>query len=245
MSLCLFGRNRKDTHNGFTLIELLVVIAIIALLAAILFPVFARARENARKSSCQNNLKQIGLAFAQYVQDFDETYGRCNGNLAAPAVRHEYQHPYILLTYTKSPQIFKCPSDSVRNVGSSYLITNNITLRSIADFPKPSEFVVAIDGQNGTGGNKDPGNIENGVPTYGLADDYTIWTSAARIAGNAPNRPRHMGASNILYADGHVKISPPLPETGTNLAANLNGAFPFSQNMVAGLPSPYTSGPWN
>src|SRR6478735_7183314 len=58
--------------RGFTLIELLVVIAIIALLAAILFPVFARARENARKSSCQNNLKQIGVGLAQYTQDYDE-----------------------------------------------------------------------------------------------------------------------------------------------------------------------------
>src|SRR3954469_10299371 len=60
--------------RGFTLIELLVVIAIIAILAAILFPVFARARENARRSSCQSNLKQIALGFKQYTQDYDEKY---------------------------------------------------------------------------------------------------------------------------------------------------------------------------
>src|SRR5688572_30806831 len=67
-----FRGTRKP--SGFTLIELLVVIAIIAILAAVLFPVFARARENARRSSCQSNLKQIGLAFEQYIGDYDERY---------------------------------------------------------------------------------------------------------------------------------------------------------------------------
>jgi prepilin-type N-terminal cleavage/methylation domain-containing protein/prepilin-type processing-associated H-X9-DG protein len=67
-------RIRAGKTTGFTLIELLVVIAVIAILAAILFPVFARARENARRSACQSNLKQIGLAIAQYAQDYDERY---------------------------------------------------------------------------------------------------------------------------------------------------------------------------
>ena len=69
----IFGKTGLQ-KKAFTLIELLVVIAIIALLAAILFPVFARARENARKSSCQNNLKQIGIGLLQYVQDYDERF---------------------------------------------------------------------------------------------------------------------------------------------------------------------------
>src|SRR4051812_41661394 len=68
------GRTRNANRKAFTLIELLVVIAIIAILAAILFPVFGRARENARRSSCQSNLKQMSVAAMQYVQDYDETY---------------------------------------------------------------------------------------------------------------------------------------------------------------------------
>src|SRR3954462_9321456 len=72
LSVNNWNRAKLDRKQGFTLIELLVVIAIIAILASILFPVFARARENARRSSCQSNLKQLGLAFAQYTQDYDE-----------------------------------------------------------------------------------------------------------------------------------------------------------------------------
>src|SRR5690349_4829647 len=74
----------RRPHAAFTLIELLVVIAIIALLAAILFPVFARARENARKSSCLNNLKQLSVGFMQYTQDYDEMLPNLGGYSAAP-----------------------------------------------------------------------------------------------------------------------------------------------------------------
>jgi prepilin-type N-terminal cleavage/methylation domain-containing protein len=76
----------KRSRRGFTLIELLVVIAIIAILAAILFPVFARAREKARQSSCQSNLKQIGLAFTMYAQDYDEKMPRGSGYIAPTAL---------------------------------------------------------------------------------------------------------------------------------------------------------------
>ena len=87
---------------GFTLIELLVVIAIIAILAAILFPVFARAREKARQTSCLSNLKQLGLAFLMYAQDYDETI---------PGARLPYGGwTGAVEPYTKNQQIFQCPS---------------------------------------------------------------------------------------------------------------------------------------
>jgi prepilin-type N-terminal cleavage/methylation domain-containing protein len=100
--------NKGKSHKGFTLIELLVVIAIIAILAAILFPVFARARENARRASCASNLKQIGLGIMQYTQDYDECYMI---HYDASAGNAKYWHQ-ILQPYVKSTQIFDCPSRS-------------------------------------------------------------------------------------------------------------------------------------
>jgi prepilin-type N-terminal cleavage/methylation domain-containing protein/prepilin-type processing-associated H-X9-DG protein len=105
--------NRK---NAFTLIELLVVIAIIAILAAILFPVFAQAREKARQASCLSNMKQMGLSYAMYVQDYDETgpFVAKGGDLPSIA---EYLPLY---PYNKSVDIWKCPSaDPSRNEGWS------------------------------------------------------------------------------------------------------------------------------
>ena len=99
--------------QGFTLIELLVVIAIIALLAAILFPVFARARENARKSSCANNLKQIMIGVAQYTQDYDEAFPNGHTSVAGqPGGANQVFWGQLIFPYIKSTQSFRCPSDS-------------------------------------------------------------------------------------------------------------------------------------
>jgi prepilin-type N-terminal cleavage/methylation domain-containing protein len=106
---CLPRRSR----NGFTLIELLVVIAIIAILAAILFPVFARAREQARRSSCLSNMKQIGLGLAMYMQDYDQTFPP--GGLKVWEVTKKDQRNLLaiqLQPYTKNDGIFRCPSDT-------------------------------------------------------------------------------------------------------------------------------------
>src|SRR5213596_1298043 len=108
---------RRISRGGFTLIELLVVIAIIAILAAILFPVFAQAREKARQTSCLNNVKQIGTGYMMYLQDYDETFPPHVTERTAPAGtpdtavdRYPYSYRSKLAPYTKNYGIFKCPS---------------------------------------------------------------------------------------------------------------------------------------
>ena len=110
---------QHPAKRGFTLIELLVVIAIIAILAAILFPVFAQAREKARQASCASNLKQLGLGFKQYVQDYDETYPLSDENAAlrtAPDNTNLFSGEWQNSTqpYLKNAQILRCPSDRTR-----------------------------------------------------------------------------------------------------------------------------------
>ncbi len=114
------GQNNRSSRNGFTLIELLVVIAIIAILAAILFPVFAQAREKARAISCLSNIKQVGLAWMMYTQDYDEQtvipFSDPTGNVyqfptSANDPKAAHWWPDLLLPYFKSWQIFVCPSE--------------------------------------------------------------------------------------------------------------------------------------
>src|ERR1044072_5575796 len=101
--------------RGFTLIELLVVIAIIAILASILFPVFGRARENARRSSCQSDLKQLGLGVSQYNQDYDGPFPMAAVVPPWDSNGENKNWPITLSPYLKSLQVFMCPSDIKAN----------------------------------------------------------------------------------------------------------------------------------
>ncbi|MFN4180181.1 MAG: DUF1559 domain-containing protein, partial [Armatimonadota bacterium] len=105
-------------HGGFTLIELLVVIAIIAILAAILFPVFSQAREKARQSSCTSNLRQLNMGLAQYVQDYDEKFPNYFWGEGCDSNNPLYPNPYSatwfrgIYPYVRNLQLYACPSDN-------------------------------------------------------------------------------------------------------------------------------------
>lgn len=212
-------RKAARAARAFTLIELLVVIAIIALLAAILFPVFARARENARRSSCSSNLKQIGLGIMQYVQDYDEKYpmtDNVTGSYGGVTWGLWMVH---VQPYVKSAQIFKCPSS---NNGSTTTFTSTPSGTLTFGFERhygANEFVLQP-GRNGTAGFSVA--TVGSVALLAMAGDCTgpitntpwrfINANNTTLAWNAVNGPvnvdnsRHLGGSNIAFADGHVKF---------------------------------------
>jgi len=108
------SNSRGQTSKAFTLIELLVVIAIIAILAAILFPVFAQAREKARTASCMSNCKQLGLAFLMYVQDYDEhmPFGGWRPASSDPDGNGTWDWQNTTMPYVKNAQVYYCPSST-------------------------------------------------------------------------------------------------------------------------------------
>lgn len=188
-------------RRAFTLIELLVVIAIIALLAAILFPVFARARENARKTNCANNVKQIGLAILQYAQDNDEIL---------PPVAYEddagddYQWPQLIAPYLKSAQVLRCPSDS-RSKIISYGLNEAAFVDweddpadpplSLAAFRRPAQTVMAGDvGTQDDFTTPIPDSLKMVEPDDDLDDDVDGRPAA-----------RHLEFVNLTFMDGHAK----------------------------------------
>jgi len=191
-------------RKGFTLIELLVVIAIIAILAAILFPVFARAREKANQTSCLSNLKQIGLAALMYAQDYDDMSPRGCGYVAPDVIITTYGEWFITLQpYIKNTQIFTCPSarysdfssggatSSALGYGVSYTRNLDFDRVVMGTINAPSAYVMYHDGRNNYSRLPCPGAS---CPWLNPLQEVYAW------AWN-----RHNDGCNYVFADGHAK----------------------------------------
>jgi prepilin-type N-terminal cleavage/methylation domain-containing protein/prepilin-type processing-associated H-X9-DG protein len=219
-------------REAFTLIELLVVIAIIALLAAILFPVFGMVREKARQTSCASNMKQFGQAFLQYAQDYDERFpqGRGYVPLTDDSPYNTAGWAGQVWTYVKSKGVFTCPSDNTGNAPSpsqqriSYAMNDALmgdqvaghAGASLATLNAAALTVLLCETQNSW---SDPSDFTNELTSPGATGDTYFWggrpgpgvSGTVYATGSIPGQSiqvvpgRHNGGANWLAADGHVK----------------------------------------
>jgi prepilin-type N-terminal cleavage/methylation domain-containing protein/prepilin-type processing-associated H-X9-DG protein len=232
---------RKSRQTAFTLIELLVVIAIIAILASILFPVFARARENARRSSCASNMKQLALAVMMYVQDYDDGLPAYSHNGSAT-----WNRIYTsLVPYVKNDQIYRCPSAPTSTLAASHVYGTQY------GFPwqngSDTRWVVSPANYAGTmkldavpdavrtcliGETWNSGGLVSGKERY-----WDLGWSQTQFRVTASTwdqlRPdRHLDGANYAFTDGHVKWL----SQKTVDSARQNGAASATPSTVGNLP---------
>lgn len=188
-------------RSGFTLAQLLIVLTGAALLAFIFVPVFARSRENAKKSSCPNNLKQVGLGLLQYAQDNDENLPRLAGG-KIPRNGQFYGWADALLPYIKTTQLYQCPLQGQNSSGQARLVeytdywfNSKAAGLSLAESTKPAISIAIGEGNDGS-------DITNA--RYNLSALPSAWLNDQ----NSPSY-RHSGQGSYCFLDGHVRAFTP------------------------------------
>lgn len=223
----MFHSTRRGTQRGFTLIELLVVIAIIAILAAILFPVFAQARAKARQTQCLSNSKQIGLAMMQYVQDYDEVFPVNNFSYGRGTAVYLASWMIHLDPYMKNLDVYQCPESRVP-ASRTTIVTGGRTFRLPDRSLGANEWIVGRVGftAHNTGAALSPvsqASLSRVADVPLVADSvYLLFNDPRRIAqagfAGSPwfNYPtsqgevlsdrhaRHNGGSTVVWTDGHA-----------------------------------------
>jgi len=223
--------SQTGTRRAFTLIELLVVIAIIAILAAILFPVFARARENARRASCQSNLKQIGLGIMQYTQDYDEKFP-LNYTDYNPGEKHCFYFQ-VLHPYLKSTQIWVCRSNNNKDYGNLWKRYYDMYVDNVWTDGMPMHYVYnELLGASGAGSVSDAA-VQSQASVFmfwdGYGGDRDLSPSAGfhKRVGHDTGIPagQHFDGQNYAFVDGHVKylLRSNVPDTDVRFTINATG----------------------
>ncbi len=244
--------NIRTRSGAFTLIELLVVIAIIAILAAILFPVFARARENARRSSCQSNMKQIGLGILQYNQDYDEKMMAAKNDGIYTNVPWMVQ----LQPYVKSYQLFVCPSNTS---GKTVENTTGHEAQGVPTGGVPVSYIAngGLDDTGVFGGNRpftwygtkraptslaeitSPATTLLVVEQSGDQNEEFCYDTTKFTGGGSPQKQftNHLTTTNFLFCDGHVKSMKPTATATSTLNMWTNSNQTDTSPATAGAPA--------
>jgi prepilin-type N-terminal cleavage/methylation domain-containing protein len=246
----------RGSKRAFTLIELLVVIAIIAILAAILFPVFAQARDKARQSACLSNVKQIALGIAMYRQDWDgynpfagwpiDDKGRLTGH--TPKSHYEQDWHFSVQPYLKNAGVLRCPGDKVsyEERPVSYIFNNMASYNRLpfseASVERPAEVVVLWDGYGPTSSATmaNPPLVNGQLYPKNMYREYTQWGEQAKwLADPKYGLPRHNGGGHAIYMDLHAKwsrygVDNPNATFAERVAA-VERAFPYD-TAVAPMP---------
>jgi len=212
----------RMARRGFTLIELLVVIAIIAILAAILFPVFAKAREKARQTSCLNNCKQLGLAVMQYAQDYDELYP------LAVYVQGANVYYWVdeVMPFVKNAQVLICPSNKGDVCATGACSNHTVHVRyPDLGYGFNHYYTSYPAGWVGLGG-RSMSQLTRPADIFMIMDFRCYYTATTSSVDLTKTERNHNGGLNIIFADGHAKW-----RANTSIAVNTAGYYPeFAYN---------------